>query len=206
MDQGSGQTDPAVSFGVNPGRAMMKSLKGHLLVAAPCLHDPNFTQTVLLLFQHSPEGAAGIILNRPTEATITDIAEQVFVEPFEWDKPILIGGPVAGSLLVLHKVESLSDYELIPGVYGTFDSTKIQAILRQKAEPSLIVANYAGWGPGQLETEMEDDSWLDFPASADHVFWEGARDLWDAVVKEINSAQFSRVFGFTEVPDDPMLN
>lgn len=184
----------------------MKSLKGHLLVATPRLHDPNFNQTVLLMFQHSEEGAAGVILNRPTEATITDIAEQVFVEPFEWDKPIAIGGPVPGPLLVLHRVERLSDYEMIPGVFGTFDSAKIQEILRKKTEPSLIVANYSGWGPGQLETEIEDDSWLDLPASADHVFWEGARDLWDAVVKQINSAQITRLCGIAEVPDDPTLN
>jgi putative transcriptional regulator len=184
----------------------MKSLKGHLLVATPRLSDPNFTRTVLLMFQHSEDGAAGIILNRLTGATISDVADQVFPDEFEWDKPIQLGGPVPGPLLVLHRDESLSDHEMIPGVFGTFDSEKIQEIVRQRTEPSLIIANYAGWGPGQLESELDEDSWLELPATADHVFWEDDRDLWDSVVNEIHSGRLSRILGIVEIPDDPSMN
>jgi putative transcriptional regulator len=184
----------------------MKSLTGHLLVATPRLLDPNFSRTVLLMFQHSDEGAAGVVLNRPTEATITDVAGQIFSDPFTWEKPIRIGGPVPGPLIVLHQVEDLSDHPVIPGVFRTFDSTKIQELLREQTEPSLIIANYAGWGPGQLEAEIDEESWLDLPAKRDHIFWDEARDLWDTVVKEINTAKTAKLLGIAPIPDDPRAN
>ena len=78
----------------------MESLKGHLLVAARGLLDPNFARTVILMLGHGPEGAAGLVLNRPTDPrTIGEIAEQVFEEEIDWDKPIHLGGPVAGPLV-----------------------------------------------------------------------------------------------------------
>lgn len=184
----------------------MKSLKGKLLIATPNLHDPNFARTVLLMFEHTEEGAAGVILNRPTEATITDLSEQVFQEPFEWDKPISLGGPVPGPLVVFHEIEDLADQEVIDGVYQTIDAAKIQQLLRQRPEPSLIVANCAGWGPGQLEGEIEADAWISRPATSEHVFWEGSEDLWEVMVKGVNTSQLSELLGLRIVPEDPSLN
>lgn len=184
----------------------MESLKGHLLVASPKLITPVFTKTVLLMLEHTEEGAAGVILNRPTDATVSDIAERIFDEPYVWDKPVSLGGPVPGPLMVVHAEEGLSDQEILPGVYNTVDSDKIREILRNKAEPSLILANYAGWGPGQLEGEFEEDSWLTLPASLRHVFWEGEADLWDVVIKAINAAQLSKLLGLKNAPDNPAVN
>src|SRR5262249_40524889 len=97
----------------------MTSLKGHLLVATPELLAPIFTHSVILMLDHSEGGAAGLIINRPTEATVTAIAEQVFEEASDWDKPISLGGPVPGPMVVLHTVEELADQEVLPGVYST---------------------------------------------------------------------------------------
>jgi len=184
----------------------MQSLKGHLLVATPQLVAPIFSRSVLLMLEHTDEGAAGVILNRPTEATISEISERIFQERLEWDKPMNLGGPVPGPLMVLHTLEELADQETIAGVYNTVDSDKIQQIVRRRIEPSLIVANYAGWGPGQLEGEIEEDSWLSLPATIRHVFWDGAVDLWEAAIKEIHASQLTRLLGLRAVPDDPSLN
>ena len=181
----------------------MQSLKGHLLVATPQLNAPIFSRSVLLMLEHTEEGAAGVILNRPTDATITDVSERIFEERFEWEKAVSLGGPVPGPLMVLHTLEGLADQETIAGVYNTVDSDKIQQLLRSKSEPMLIVANYAGWGPGQLEGEIEEDSWLSTPATSRHVFWEGDDDLWDVVIKEIKSAELARLFHLRTLPDDP---
>jgi len=91
----------------------MKSLKGHFLVASTSLDDPNFARAVLLIIEHTDEGAAGVILNRPTGATIAEIAEKVFDEPDDWDKPIHLGGPVPGPLMALHDLAHLGDQEVI---------------------------------------------------------------------------------------------
>jgi putative transcriptional regulator len=185
----------------------MKSLKGHLLVATPELLAPFFTRTVILMFEHSEEGAAGVVLNRPTEATVTDLSEQVFEERFEWAKPIHLGGPVPGPLMVIHTVEGLSDREILGGVYSSIDASHVQQVIRGRTEPSLIVANYAGWGPGQLESEIAEGSWSSAPATAEHVFWAGAEDLWDAVIKQIHAAPpLAGLLGLRNVPEDPTVN
>ena len=183
----------------------MTSLKGHLLVASPDLLDPNFARSVLLIFEHNKQGAAGVILNRPTVATISDISEQVFSEQFEWEKPLNLGGPVLGPLLILHETESLSDQEVIDGLFTTIDATKVQVLLRQRVEPSLIIANYAGWGPGQLEAEIKEGSWLLTPATTEIVFTTDD-ETWDAVVREIEAKSIPNLLGIREVPEDPSLN
>ena len=184
----------------------MKSLKGHLLVATPTLLDPNFARAVLLMFEHSEEGAAGVILNRPTEATVTNISEQVLEEPFAWEKAIHLGGPVPGPLMILHTIEDLADQDVLPGIYSCVEASKVRQLIRSEAEPSLILANYAGWGPGQLEGEIEQDSWLSLSADPRHVFWDDPRDLWDTVIREIRGNELTRTLGLDGLPPDPSLN
>lgn len=184
----------------------MKSLKGHLLVAKPSLTDPNFARTVLLMFEHNEEGAAGVILNRPTEATVSTISEQVLQEPFLWEKAINLGGPVPGPLMVLHTVEDLADQEILRGIYSCVEAEKVRQLIRSEAEPSLIIANYAGWGPGQLEGEFALDSWLSLPAEPRHVFWDEPRDLWDSVIRQARGIDLSRTLGLDGLPADPSLN
>src|SRR5262245_6933084 len=132
----------------------MNSLKGHLLIATPELLAPIFAQSVILMLEHNDEGAMGVILNQPINTTITDLAGKIFEEDFEWDKPLSLGGPVPGPLMVLHTIEELSDQEVLPGVCHTLEASRVQEIIRRRAEPSLIIANYSGWGPGQLEGEF----------------------------------------------------
>ena len=184
----------------------MKSLKGQLLVASPTLLDSFFTKTVLLILDHSNEGAAGVILNRPTEATVSDIAETVFAEPFEWQKRLNIGGPVPGPLMIIHDQQELSDQEILPGLYQTIELSKLRQVIEQRLEPSLILANYAGWGPSQLESEFDVDSWLTLPATLAYIFWDDAEVLWDVVVKQVKAIRLSEFLGLRQIPSDPSLN
>ncbi len=184
----------------------MTSLKGHLLIASPGLLESFFARTVILMLDHSEEGAAGVVLNRPTEATVADIAETVFSEPIDWDKPLNLGGPVAGPLMILHCDETRSDQEVFPGLHNAVDINHVRSLIEDRTEPSLILANYAGWGPGQLESEFGVDSWLTLPATIDHVFWEGEKELWDVVVMAINARRLSEFLGLRDVPSDPSLN
>jgi putative transcriptional regulator len=184
----------------------MTELKGHLLVASSSLHDPNFVRSVILMLEHTAEGSVGVVLNRPTDKTIEEVAEQVFEEPIPWPKPIHLGGPVPGPLAVLHTTETLSDKEVFPGVYSTMDPDKLRELIRQQTEPSLVVANYAGWGPGQLEAEIDDDAWRFLPARADYVFWAEEGDLWRKISVEYSRAHLRSVLELPEVPEDPSCN
>lgn len=185
----------------------MKSLKGQLLVATSELTDGHFFQTVILLFEHNGEGAAGVVLNRPIEASVTDIAEQVFEAPFDWDKPIHLGGPVPGPLMVLHQEPTLADQEILPGrLYSTIEAHKVQEALRGRLEPSIIVANYAGWGPGQLEVEISENSWTTTPATEKLLFETDAQALWDAASDLGPEADVIDLLDLPEVPEDPSVN
>ena len=184
----------------------MNSLKGQFLIASPDLLTPFFTRTVILMLEHGEEGAMGVVVNRPTEATVADIAEQVFEEPFAWDKPIRLGGPVPGPLMVIHAEEGLAEGEVLPGIYTCVEAVKVREVILRRADPSLIVANYSGWGPGQLEGEFGEDSWLTLPATPEHIFWEGPRDLWDVVVKAVNARKLSEFLGLRDIPPDPSVN
>jgi len=165
----------------------MNSLKGQLLIATPQLLAPIFTRSVILMLEHNEDGAMGVILNQPINTTITDLAGKIFEEGFEWDKPLSLGGPVPGPLMVLHTVEELSDQEVLPGIFHTLEASRVQEVIRRRPEPSLVIANYSGWGPGQLEGEFGWDSWLTLPARDDYVFWVGEKDLWKVVVNQVNA-------------------
>ncbi len=184
----------------------MQSLEGQLLIATPDLLAPMFSQSVVLMIDHDDEGAIGVILNKPTNTTMTDLSGKLFDDAFEWDKPLHVGGPVTGTLAVLHTLEAMADREVIPGVYLTLEATKVQHVLSQKPQPSIVVANYAGWGPGQLESELDRDSWLTLPASSEHVFWTGRGELWKSAIRAINARKLSAVLGLRGMPADPRLN
>ncbi len=184
----------------------MQSLKGHFLIATPQLSTPMFAHSVILMLEHNDEGAMGVIVNQPINTLITDLAGKIFEEDFEWSKPLHLGGPVPGSLIVLHTRKELGDQEVIPGVFVTLEGSAVQKIIRQRAEPSLVIANYSGWAPGQLEGEFNWDSWVTLPANLEHVFWTGEKDLWNVVVSEVNARKLSDFLGLRGYPADPTLN
>ena len=148
----------------------------------------------------------GLILNQPISTMMTDLAGKIFAEDFEWDKPISLGGPVASSLMMLHADEDLADDEIIRGVYVTADGCKVQELIDQRSEPSLVVANYSGWGPGQLDNELRADTWLTLPATFDHVFWTGEKELWNVVVNQIRTRALTALVGVRELPPNPAVN
>src|SRR4051794_26754197 len=185
----------------------MNSLKGQLVIATPQLDTPIFTRSVILMLDHGEDGAMGVILNHPMNVVVTDLSGKIFDEEFVWDKSLFLGGPVPGPLMVLHTIEEMADQQVMPGVYCTMEATKVQEIISRKVEPSLVIANYSGWGPDQLESEFERDSWLTLPAQLAHVFRdEDDKDLWKLVVNEVNTQKLSEFLGLRELPLDPTMN
>ncbi len=183
------------------------SLKGRLLIAAPSVQAPLFTRSVVLMVEHTDDqGAKGIILNLPTTATMTDLAGKLFNEDFVWEKPLHLGGPVSGPLMVLHTEEQLADLEVVSGVYMALDATKSQHLISMEVEPSLVVANFSCWAPGQLEEELNNDVWLTIPADSAHIFLSGYDDLWRTTIGEARADKLKDIVGLRETPDDPSLN
>ena len=183
----------------------MDSLQGQLLIASPNLRDPNFFKSVVLLVQHNDQGALGVVLNRPLEATIQEAWPQVSVLPCNAEGALHQGGPCPGPLMVIHTDPAASQMEVCDGIYFSTDKDSIERLVSQCAGPLKFFINYAGWGPGQLEGEIEAGGWLATHARSDEIF-RGDDDLWPAALRL--ASRRSRLAGVDPklIPDDPSVN
>lgn len=178
-------------------------LTGRMLIASPSIFDPNFRQTVLLIARHDEEGAMGVVLNRPTEATIGEAAPQL-LGLAESAEPIYYGGPVQPTSLVLLAEFDDPEDAALP-VLGDIGFVAIGTELDKVGEltrRTRAFAGHAGWGPGQLEAELERDDWIVESASHDEVFSERAGELWQRVLGR-KGGQFALM---ARMPFDPSVN
>jgi putative transcriptional regulator len=162
----------------------MDSLRGHLLVAAPDMLDPNFRRTVVLVGEHGEEGAMGIVLNRPSEVTV-DEAVPALSDIVDREEVVHVGGPVQPqAIVVLGEFEEPSRAGVL--VFGSigFLPGEIEDVSEVgELERARVFAGYAGWGPGQLESELAESAWIIEPAEPADVFTSDPDDLWSAVLR-----------------------
>ena len=174
----------------------MESLAGRILIASPGLHD-FFRRTVVLIVEHAEEGAFGLVLNRSSEACVADAVPALVALAGE-DELVQIGGPVSpDSVVVIGEFEQVSaSPKPIVGDLGLVDPEgSEEGLVRVR-----IYAGHAGWGPGQLESEVEQDAWIVEEAAADLPFSDG--DLW-ATALEARGGNYALL---APMPDDPSLN
>ncbi|GAB4507490.1 MAG: YqgE/AlgH family protein [Sulfuricaulis sp.] len=166
------------------------SLTNHFLIAMPSLADANFARSVTLICEHSGEGCMGIVINRLTDLHLSDIFEQLGIAPDKAnyaDDVVYLGGPVQNNRgFVLH--EPLGDWESTLSVtdrFGVSTSRDIlEAIAENRGPEKFIVAlGYAGWGAGQLEREITENSWLSGPANQDIIFNLPVEHRWKAAAQ-----------------------
>jgi putative transcriptional regulator len=186
----------------------MESLAGKLLIASPFLGDGNFNKSVVLIIQHSAEGAFGLVLNRPTEHRLDEVWLSVANEVCETDAVIHYGGPVEGPLMALHTRRSCSEHGVVPGVHFAASKEKLHDLLRLADDDNSyrVFSGYSGWGESQLESELEEGAWFTHPASRRHVFADDRVDLWKMVAQEIGNEVVLQKLNIKNVPTDPSVN
>ena len=156
-------------------------LTGKLLIAMPEIGDPRFEHAVVLICEHSSEGTMGVIINKPAEElSLTDVAEQLELSPPvpEASQQVHFGGPVEmGRGFVLHSAEyvsGLSSHLVLEGVRLSGSLDVLEDIAQGRGPLRAILAlGYAGWGAGQLESEILSNGWLTVEADAELVFSDG---------------------------------
>jgi putative transcriptional regulator len=175
---------------------MQDSLRGRLLIAAPSLHD-HFRRAVVLVIEHSDEGAMGVVLNRVSETPVSD-AVPTLGELAGDEELVRIGGPVGQQSVV-----ALGDFEdpaeagtLVVGTVGVLDPDRLDPDLRRMR----VYAGYAGWAGGQLEGEVEQGAWIVDDADPEDPFRDD--DLWAAVL-ERKGGSYALL---ASMPADPSLN
>lgn len=164
----------------------MSNFAGQLLIAVPELADLNFFRSVVLLFQHNEEGAAGLILNRPSNLTVGEVARELMDEPLKNDQPLSLGGPVDGPLMALHTSLTLAEMQVVPGVFFSMQRENLRNLLRQSQHEYRLFSGYSGWDSSQLESELQAGGWLSIPADRDHVFAE-PEQLWRQVCEDVGT-------------------
>lgn len=180
----------------------MESLRGRLLISSGGLFDPNFRHTVVLVGEHNAEGALGVVLNRALEVTVEEAVPALrdLVRPGEL---LFQGGPVQPYQPVL--LAELSHPELADIlVFGSvgFLVGEVPADVRPGILRARVFAGYSGWGPGQLEAELEQDSWILEPALEEDVFTDAPDTLWSRVL-ERKGPEYRRL---SRTPFDPTMN
>ncbi|WP_026988556.1 YqgE/AlgH family protein [Fodinicurvata fenggangensis] len=167
-------------------------LEGQLLVAMPGMSDPRFERSVIYLCAHSAEGAMGIVINQLVESlTFPDLLQQLDIDHSSADETIRVhfGGPVeTGRGFVLHSSEYLQDSSLRicdeVALTATIDILKDMAN-GQGPHHSLLAIGYAGWGPGQLDEELQANGWLTVEPDPDLIFQPDLEEKWNKAIGKL---------------------
>lgn len=180
----------------------MESTRGQLLIAGPGLGDPNFWRTVVLIVEHSEAGALGLVLNRASETTVGEAVSEL-EQLLDADDRLFIGGPVQPSaLIVLAQFADPDDAALIAfddiGVLAT-GATQDPTVSVQRGRAFV---GHTGWGPGQLDSELERGDWILEPAREQDAFTTTPGRLWEAVLTR-KGGSFALV---AKMPPDPSVN
>jgi len=167
-------------------------LTGQLLVAMPQMQDPRFQRTVIYICAHTAEGAMGLVINRLIDSiTFPDLLEQLGIEGRTPGNEIKIhfGGPVeSGRGFVLHTADYQQEGTLaISGEVALTATIDILKDIAQGGGPQhkLLALGYAGWGPGQLDAEIQANGWLQVPADSQLVFGPDLDGKWDKALAKL---------------------
>lgn len=174
-----------------------KSISGYLdrqlLIAMPAMGDPRFARTVIYMCSHNAEGAMGLVINKPYPGlTFPNLLTQLGIEPtIDNDIVVRLGGPVeTGRGFVLHSTDYMRqgsvplDESMGIGLTATLDVLRAIAT-GTGPQRSLFALGYAGWGPGQLDAEIQENAWLAAPADAELLFEADLDSVWDRAVRKI---------------------
>ena len=156
----------------------------------PALEDPNFEHTVTYICEHGPHGALGIVINRQVDITLKTVFEHMQINLANLHKgalPVFLGGPVQGERgFVLHMpVGDWASTICITDDLAVTTSRDILEALAQGEGPEqvLVALGYAGWGPGQLEHELAQNTWLTSPADPRVIFETPVEQRWRAAAQ-----------------------
>jgi putative transcriptional regulator len=169
---------------------MTEPFRPALLLSMPQLQDPNFAKTVVLLCEYNPDGAFGVVLNRPTDMAATSMVRLDPPVTGGNDMPLYIGGPVEPQRgWILLGDEPQTEFKTIrEGLYLSTSPTLLRQVLETRPAPrARVLAGYAGWGPGQLDEELSQSAWLMSDIELDLIFDVSASAMWETAIRRLGA-------------------
>jgi len=180
----------------------VENLRGKLLVASPALQDPNFVRSVVLITEHGEEGAMGIVLNRPADAEVEEVLPEL--ASIAVAEPVFVGGPVQPESLVV--LGEFTDPDkaawIVVADVGLVSASTDLDELPEAVRRGRVYAGFSGWGPGQLEGELEEEAWIVEAPQREELFSDEPEGLWAAVLRRMGR-EFALL---STMPPDPSLN
>jgi putative transcriptional regulator len=179
-------------------------MRGRLLVATPPLVDPNFDRTVILLLEHGDDGSLGLVLNRPSATDLDDVLP-------DWNDlasapaRVFLGGPVSPEAVIAlarGRAEEASGWVPLLDDLGTVDLGRDPALVGASLRELRVYLGYAGWGPAQLQAELDQGAWFVVEAVPSDPFAAEPDALWRNVLRR----QRGRIAIFASCPADPTVN
>ena len=177
-----------------------QTLAGQLLLAHPALADPNFRRTVILMSAHDADGAMGVVLNRPLDKQLGELNTEFALGPLA-GVPVYCGGPVQPEQLVIVSWQWLTDESAFQLHFG-LEPEKAAELIGAPGVTLRAFLGYSGWGKGQLENEMKQDTWFTAAVEGDALERLDGVALWRAVLGTIDP----ELKLLADEPDDPTLN
>ena len=181
--------------------------KGSLLIANPVLPDPNFSRTVILLCNHNDQGSFGLVINRSTQLKAPDLFSDIDILR-SYNTKIYMGGPVSQSMVfyLYRSSRNVIDLdEICSGVYLGSNLETLESLyldIKNPEENIRFYLGYSGWSGGQLDGEMEQNSWLIQNANEQLVFLDSEELIW---LKAVNSLGEKYQY-LTKAPVNPQWN
>jgi putative transcriptional regulator len=178
--------------------------KGMLLIAEPFLDDANFERSIVLLCEHNREGAFGFILNKPTNFQVQEVIDDIVYE----DIPLYLGGPVEQNTLhFIHRVGDKIDgaVKISEGIYWGGNYEQVCQLINSgliKTTDIRFFLGYSGWSAGQLEQEMQENTWITNEANVELLFETPPQELWRTILKNMGG----KYKVMSNYPIDPRLN
>ncbi|MGB6424607.1 MAG: YqgE/AlgH family protein [Solirubrobacterales bacterium] len=180
----------------------MDSLRGQLLIASPQLSDPNFDRAVVLITEHGEDGAMGIVLNRPSQAGVDGVIPDL--SSIAGPEPIFVGGPVQPEALVVlgEFADPAKAAWIVVADVGLVSAQADLGELPEAVRRGRVYAGFSGWGPGQLEEELADESWIIEAPLPSELFPEDPETLWSDVLGRMGG-EYALL---ARMPADPSVN
>ena len=185
-------------------RNKIKPERGRLLISEPFLPDPNFERTVVLLCEHNEDGSFGFVLNKPSILKVSEVMEDLAT----LDSVVYVGGPVQQDTLhFIHRNATLENaVEIVTGIQwgGAFENLMLLLETHQIDQKDIrFFLGYSGWGPGQLDAELDQDSWIVCDYVTDQLLFDTEPEIMWRKTLENMGGRFSV---YSNYPVDPRLN
>ncbi len=156
----------------------------------PQMMDPNFQRTVILLCEHTPAGAFGLVINRPTDTSAMDAVELEPPPSRDGGLSLWAGGPVEpqrGWILTGDEPDDIESISVVPGIYLSTSPLLLRRLIENAPPRSRVLTGYAGWGPGQLDAELAASAWLIGDIDTNLIFETPPDEMWEAAIRRLGA-------------------